>query len=117
MRLKDIIREDSVGNPILLSVLSFIKKRTQEKGISGRIKTATLVNMVKNAGDTTFSYETLTQANEKNPAVKNIIKSFNQDEVILNQDGDESDIFNPDQAKSPVDTVGKMAKQALDKRT
>lgn len=116
MRLRDIIKEDTdAQNTILLSILSFIKKRASESGIGGKIKTKALINMVKNAGDKSFNYDTLAKANENNPAVKNLIKSFNQEEVIIGQN-DPQDVFNPDQAKNPVDTVAQMAKKALNKR-
>ena len=71
--------------------------------------------------DRTFDYDALVAANEKDPALKNIIKSFNKDYVILNPVGQEDDntTTNTPAGKAttaPVDTVSKMAKRAAKKR-
>ena len=73
--------------------------------------------------DKTFDYDALVAANENNPAVKNLIKSYNKDYVELRPAGemadDEATTTNPekgDPTKAPVDTVSDMAKRAGKKR-
>lgn len=74
--------------------------------------------------DRTFDYDALVSANQNNPAVKNIIKSYNKDYVELRTSGDEeetdattSNIPNQsDTTKEPVNTVDDMAKRAAKQR-
>ena len=87
-----------------------------------KIKTQSVINLVLNT-DKTFDYDALVSANENNPAVKNLIKSFNKDYVELRPSGEEASddltTTNPDEAdptKAPVDTIDSMAKRAAKKR-
>jgi hypothetical protein len=87
-----------------------------------KIKTQSVINLVLNT-DKTFDYDALVSANENNPAVKNLIKSFNKDYVELRPSGEEAiddlTTTNPEEAdptKAPVDTVDDMAKRAAKKR-
>lgn len=71
--------------------------------------------MVTNT-DRTFNYDALVNANETNPAVKNLIKTFNKDTIELHPaDGDDTTTTNPPDdvpTTSMVDTVGSMANRA-----
>ena len=70
--------------------------------------------------DKNFDYDALVAANENNPALKNLIKSFNKDYVELRSADDQEDetstTTNTDARQAPVDTVSKMAKRAGKKR-
>jgi hypothetical protein len=74
--------------------------------------------------DRTFSYDALVDANENNPAVKNLIKSFNQDQVVLaplQGSEEEPTTTNTNSAEqntfqAPVDDVTSMAKRAAKTR-
>lgn len=73
--------------------------------------------------DKTFNYDALVAANDNNPAVKNLIKSFNKDYVELRpadeMADDEATTSNPeegDPTQAPVDDVSSMAKRAGKKR-
>jgi hypothetical protein len=74
--------------------------------------------------DKTFDYDALVAANTNNPALKNLIKSYNKDYIELRPAGEDNDssatVENPkDQdvdPNAPVDTVSNMAKQAARKR-
>ncbi len=70
--------------------------------------------------DRTFDYDALVGAVENNPAVKNLIKSFNKDFVELNTiDADDATTtVTPDgeATDAPVDTVSNMATRAAKKR-
>ena len=106
----------------LLTALELIQHRYKDKDQLPKINTNSLINMVLNT-DRTFDYNALVSANENNPAVKNLIKSFNKDYVELNPLGvdseDNSTTTNTpdgDASGAPVDTVGDMAKRAGKKR-
>jgi len=99
----------------LLTALELIQHRYKDKEQVPNISTQSLINLVLNT-DRTFDYDALVDAVENNPAVKNLIKSFNKDYVELNTiDADDSTTtVTPDgeATDAPVDTVSNMAKRA-----
>jgi hypothetical protein len=99
----------------LLTALELIQHRYKDKDKVPNISTQSLINLVLNT-DRTFDYDALADAVENNPAVKNLIKSFNKDYVELNTiDADDSTTtVTPDgeATDAPVDTVSSMAKRA-----
>ena len=105
----------------LLTALELIQHRYKDKEKIPNISTQSLINLVRNT-DRTFDYEALAQANETNPAVKNLIKSFNKDVVELNQvqpeadDAETTTNVGDETTDAPVDTVANMAKRAGKKR-
>ena len=73
--------------------------------------------------DKTFDYDALVAANENNPALKNLIKSYNKDYIELLPAGEDADsdattTNTPDgeATQAPVDTVANMAKRAAKTR-
>jgi len=117
--------KDNIPENNLLTALELIRHRYKDKETSPKINTQSLINLVINT-DRTFNYDALVAANEENPAIKNIIKSFNKDYVELQPiglGGDEDDaggtITNTssgDATTAPVDTVSDMANSAAKKR-
>lgn len=104
----------------LLTALELIQHRYKDKEKLPNVSTQSLINLVRNT-DRTFDYEALVQANETNPAIKNLIKSFNKDYVELNPVNtgeEESPTTNigDETTQAPVDTVSSMAKSAAKKR-
>jgi hypothetical protein len=104
----------------LTTALELIQHRYKDKEQSPKVSTQSIINLVRNT-DRTFDYEALVQANENNPAVKNLIKTFNKDYVELNtvNDGeDEAPTTNvgDEVTQAPVDTVANMAKRAAKTR-
>lgn len=108
----------------LLTALELIRNRySDDKQAPVKIGTQSVINMVLNT-DKTFNYDALVSANETNPAVKNLIKSYNKDYVVLRPSGDDveddSTTTNPpeggDPTQAPVMSVPDMAKRAAKKR-
>ena len=105
----------------LLTALELIRHRYRDKNKLPKIGTQSLINLVLNT-DRTFDYDALVSAVEKNPAVKNLIKSYNKDVVELRPadelaDEESTTTVVPDgTTKAPVDTVEKMAKRAAKNR-
>lgn len=104
----------------LVTALELIRNRYKDKNKSPKISTQSLINLVLNT-DKTFDYDALVHAAEENPAIKNLIKSFNKDQVTLRNDEPEevTTTIPPEQGdptQAPVDTVGDMAKRAGKKR-
>ena len=105
----------------LLTALELIQHRYKDKDKLPNISTQSLINLVLNT-DRTFDYEALVQANETNPAVKNLIKSYNKDFVELNQiqpvedETETTTNVGDETTDAPVDTVANMAKRAAKTR-
>ena len=105
----------------LTTALELIRHRYKDKKQPPKISTQSLINLVLNT-DKTFDYDALVQANENNPAVKNLVKSFNKDFIELNPIGPTDDEIETttnigdETTDAPVDTVANMAKRAAKTR-
>ena len=105
----------------LVTALELIQHRYKDKEKLPNVSTQSLINLVRNT-DRTFDYEALVQANETNPAVKNLIKSYNKDFVELNQiqpvedETETTTNVGDETTQAPVDTVANMAKRAAKTR-
>ena len=103
----------------LVSVLNFLKMSADRRGLEPKISTASLINMVKNTGQTAFEYDDLVSANKADPTVKNLIKSFNKDFVIVAGNNSDTVTNDPEMSQAvdnPEKTVSSMAKSALKRR-
>jgi hypothetical protein len=106
----------------LTTALELIRHRYKDKKQPPKISTQSLINLVLNT-DKTFDYDALVAANENNPALKNLIKSYNKDYIELLPAGEDADTDAtttnaPDgqATQAPVDTVSNMAKRAAKSR-
>jgi len=106
----------------LTTALELIRHRYKDKKQPPKISTQSLINLVLNT-DKTFDYDALVAANENNPALKNLIKSYNKDYIELLPAGEDADTDatttnTPDgeATQAPVDTVANMAKRAAKSR-
>lgn len=106
----------------LVTALELIRNRYKDSNKLPKISTQSLINLVLNT-DRTFDYDALVTANNNNPAVKNLIKSFNKDSVELRSADDlagdqdtTTNTPNGDATQNPVDTVDDMAKRAAKAR-
>ena len=121
MRLNEFVHgPTNTPESNLTTALELIQHRYKDKEQVPNISTQSLINLVRNT-DRTFDYDALVQANENNPAVKNLIKSFNKDTVELNPVNtgeDEAPTTNvgDETTQAPVDTVSNMAKRAAKSR-
>ena len=123
MRLDEFIHSPkNTPESNLTTALELIRHRYKDKQQLPKISTQSLINLVLNT-DKTFDYDALVSANENNPALKNLIKSYNKDYIELRPAGDLDDTDATttntpagDTATAPVDTVSNMAKQAARKR-
>lgn len=110
------------SNASLVTVLNFLKSRADNKGLVAKIKTQSLINLVKNTG-VPFDYNALVAANESNEAVKNLIKSFNKIDCTLQSDTPDDEVTNAEPSgaphsntSNPADTVDSMAHSAMNNR-
>lgn len=103
------------------SLLTYLRQRSNDNNMIAQISTHSFIEMVKRAGIESFNQESFQQiAND--PAVSELIKSFNNDQIILKGLGDEEDEEEAEIEKpkapnmEPEQTVDNMAKRAMMRR-
>jgi len=114
--------EEQVG--VLLTVLSFLRNRAHDKNLVPRISTDAVIQMVRNAGQTTFDFNAFNSAYKTNDAVKNAVKEFDKDHIVMLPFGGESDAIDDESEDVEMDsdvrksqkTVQDMAKRARSNR-
>lgn len=93
MKIREIIVEDNNTTEFgsnLLPVLSFLYYRSKNKGLTPKIHTASLIQFVQNAGDSTFDYDTLCTLNQTNEAIQHILSQFE----LIGEDGEPETFSN-----------------------
>lgn len=118
MRLFEItqpLNELEDPNATLTSILEYLRARALEKGTEPQISVASVVQMVQNAGQNFDAYA-LRQAVSTQPAIRNLVRSISNDQVILNLDGIEQDDMSVQGKIPPEQKVGMMAQRALSRR-
>ena len=119
MRISEILREGDPqkGSSVLLTTLELLRNHADDKESSPVLSTDSLLQLMKNSG-VMFDYDSLVNAYKTEPAVKELIKSFNKDSITLHTDI--SDEFSMDSDGNNMDlgtdTVARMAHKALAKR-
>lgn len=121
MRLREFSSQENGSQYAnLVSVLMFLKTSAQERGLSPKISTQSLINLVKNSGQPVFEFDDLLAAIEADPAVKELVKNANRDEVVIRAEHDQDVSTDSDSdsssIKNPEQTVKAMAKKALNRR-
>jgi hypothetical protein len=126
MRIREL-HEDTDGDANLITILQFLRNRAHNKKLTPTVSTQSLVNMVKNQGGSEwFTFDNLSAAQERNPAVSELIKSLDKEKVTLTGFGDEIDASEVEQAAAnkeqvskanPEKTVQAMAKRAAANRS
>ena len=126
MRARDFIREDEKSSADKLSqysdlimVLGQIQATMIARNLKPQVSTDTFILYVQNAGLDGFSFDDLIKANDTVPAVKEMIKNINYENVTINL-GNNQTVDNPNGVSSaagnPEQTVSNMAKSAMTRR-
>lgn len=122
MRASDFIREDIEDSDranTVLTVLSLIHDKVMDGKIKPELPPEFVIRPIRNAGLPNFTLDDLKDANEKFPAIKNIIKQISDDKITFVSD-DSSSITNAQDYQGAVDnpeqTVSNMAKSAMKRR-
>ena len=126
MLINEVTEPASPSDGNLVTALQLLKSKYSDGKSVPKISTQALINLVLNT-DKNFNYDSLVQSAENNPAVKNLIKSYNKDYVILRLTSDADNVdatttLSPTGApqqqgfQMPVDDVSSMAKRAAKQR-
>jgi hypothetical protein len=126
MLINEVTEPASPSDGNLVTALQLLKSKYSDGKSVPKISTQSLINLILNT-DKNFNYDSLVQSAENNPAVKNLIKSYNKDYVILRLTSDAENVDatttlsptgSPQQQgfQLPVDDVSSMAKRAAKQR-
>jgi hypothetical protein len=120
MRAKDFLSESDSGDfGKILTAVSLLHNKIVDGELTQQIPTGMVIRYIKNTGITNFSYADLLVANDKEPALKNLIKNINPDTITFTSDTTQN-ITNPEEyigaADNPEQTVSNMAKSAMKRR-
>jgi hypothetical protein len=125
MRFNDFIREEeqaiSGDNSKIVTVLSLMQRKIEERGLKPEVSTGTVIKFIKNTGIPSFEYEDLLLVNDQFQAMGNIVKNITPQTVTFSTGAENSD----DSADNPEDkpisinpelAVPTMAKRAARRR-
>ena len=120
MRAKDFLSESDSGDfGKILTAVSLLHNKIVDGELTQQIPTGMVIRYIKNTGITNFSYADLLVANDKEPALKNLIKNINPDTITFTS-ATTQNITNPEEyigaADNPEQTVSNMAKSAMKRR-
>ena len=120
MRARDFLSESDSGDfGKILTAVSLLHNKIVDGELTQQIPTGMVIRYIKNTGITNFSYADLLVANDKEPALKNLIKNINPDTITFTSDTTQN-ITNPEEyigaADNPEQTVSNMAKSAMKRR-
>jgi len=113
--------DDNAYSEVVM-ILGQIQHEIKDKDLDLNVPTQMVIDYIKNAGVPTFSYEDLLDANDKAPAIKEMIKNISPDKIEFSS-GAEAKVSNPDNTggvggvnPNPEQTVSSMANAAAAKR-
>lgn len=137
MQVKEIITESPVddiiedeaetrGDANLITALEFLRNRSHDKHLVPKVRTDSLINMVRNTGQEEFNLEALLDAFKTNDTVKGLIKDIKDDtngnkyvylQTFADDNLDDASLLDSDAPKTPPEkTVSSMAKRAAANR-
>lgn len=112
MRLFEIAPNRTEGpEPVLMAVLSYLKGKGDQRATGIRVPMSSIEALMQNAGQY-ITYAELESLRQKNQTIQNLIKSMNQDEVIINTTNNDEVSDNPQFQPGDEQDVAMMAKRA-----
>lgn len=112
MRLFEIAIQRTEGpEPALMAVLSYLKGKGDRRSTGVRVPMSSIEALLQNAGHP-LTYIDIEKLKEKNKTIANLIKSMNQDEVIINTHNNDEVSDNPQFVPGDEQDVAMMAKRA-----
>jgi type II secretory pathway component PulC len=98
-----------------MAVLSYLKGKGDQRATGVRVPMSSIEALMQNAGQS-ITYAELENLRQKNQTIQNLIKSINQDEVIINTQNNDEVSDNPEYQPGDEQDVAMMAKRAATRR-
>lgn len=116
MRLFEIAPPRTEGpEPALMAILSYLKGKGDQRASGVRVPMSSIEALMQNAGQS-ITYAELENLRQKNQTIANLIKSINQDELIINTQNNDEVSDNPEYQPGDEQDVAMMAKRAATRR-
>lgn len=130
MKSYEFLKEDSEMSSIeanALAALNLLAGKIKSGELPEELPTNMIIRYIRNTGISNFNVDNLVDLNEKNAALKNIIKSISGNRIVFSTDSikdtEDSETKSDTGGESgneqpgPEDTVSRMAKSALKRRS
>lgn len=116
MRLFEIAPQRTQGpEPVLMAILSYLKGKGDQRASGVRVPMSSVIALMQNAGQSITYYE-IEDLMKKNQTISNLIKSIDQDEIIINTHNNDEVSDNPEYQPGDEQDVAMMAKRAATRR-
>ena len=101
----------------LVNTLVNLRGDSNDRNISGEISFDALDQLMKNTGYPTFNYDLFKTIYDNSEALKNVVKDFDQEKIIVRTEKDaEADPTMDFDDQGSTDKVKQMAKSAMNRR-
>ncbi len=117
MRFVEFQGTDKELESALVNTLMNVKGDADDKNTSAEISFDAVKGIMNNTGYPAFSYDLFKRLFDTSKTLKNVVKDFNQEKIVLATDKDtEEDPEMDFDNQGSTDVVKKMAKSAMNKR-
>jgi len=126
MKSYEFLREDDELSSIeanVLSALNLLAGKIKNGELSPELPTNMIIRYIRNTGVPNFNIDNLVDINEKNQALKNIIKSISGNRIVFTTDkikdteSDDDKGADDETSGGGENVVSKMAKSAMKRRS
>ena len=129
MKSYEFLREDNEVSYIeanVLAALNLLARKIKSGELPNELPTNMIIRYVRNTGISNFSVDNLVDLNEKNPSLKNLLKSISGNRIVFSTDSikdtEDSDTKSDtggggNEQPGAEDTVSRMAKSAMKRRS
>ena len=101
----------------LINTLANLKGEADERNQASEISFGAVEQIMKNTGHPAFSYDLFKNLYDSGEALKNIVKDFDQEKIVLKTEKDaETDPAMDFDNQGSTDKVKQMAKSAMNRR-
>ena len=117
MRFTEFKNTDKQVESALVNTLLNLKGDADEKNTSAEISFDAVKEIMKNTGYPAFSYDLFKQLHDNGKVLKNVVKDFNQEKIVVRTEKDaETDPEMDFDNQGSTDKVKQMAKSAMKRR-
>ena len=117
MRLYEFQKPDKELESALMNTLINVTSGADDKNKSAEISFDAVREIMKNTGYPAFNYDLFKRLFDQGDTLKNVVKDFDQEKIVLKTDADaEADPSMDFDNQGSTDTVKQMAKSAMNRR-
>jgi len=117
MRFTEFKNNNKELESALVNTLTNLRGEADDRNQSSEISFAAVDQIMKNTGYPTFSYDLFKHLHDSGDTLKNVVKDFDQEKIVLKTEKDaETDPEMDFDNQGSTDKVKQMAKSAMKRR-